>query len=209
MPARLRHACPAGLFALVALAIAACGGGSGTHTNSVASVVSAGTVTPRPPLPTRPPGSTPDDSIRTMDLRESAPVQALLKDTNGEFVQNDVIYGDLNGDGITDAVVPISSSGTQGTLAFVVLTVVDGKVRTLPMQKGDSSSGGIKVQVSAGKLVDVRAEFGPNDANCCPSRLRTTTYKWDGQQFVIDTSITSANPDASAKPTSSASAQPN
>jgi hypothetical protein len=201
MPVQLRHTGAACLFAMVAIAFSACGGGSGTKNNDVPTVIVSGSVTPRAPLPTRPPGATPDDSIRTMDLREAAPVQSLLTDTNGEFEQADVIYGDLNGDGVTDAVVPIASGGTQGTLAYVVLTLVAGNVQVMPMQKGETSSGGATVQVVGGKLVDMRAEFGPNDANCCPSMLRTTTYAWDGTQFVIESSTTTTNTTSAQKPT--------
>jgi hypothetical protein len=187
------------LIAAAALALSACGSSSSDTSSPTPDATSAAPTTGAGATPAT--SSTASGAIRAIDLKQTAPVQQLLKDTGGEFVQSQVIYGDLTGDGIDEAVVPVSSGGTMGDIAYVVLTPAGGGVAALPMAKGDTSSGGIAVSIDGGKLVDTRPQYGPNDPNCCPSLLRKTTYTWDGQQLAVASTASVPNPDAGVKGT--------
>ncbi len=188
------------LFALAAAGIYACGGGNSV-TPQTATVPATAPAT-MPPLATTPaPAGTVSSQIRSLDLKQTAPVQQLLKATGGQFVAAQVIYADLTGEGIEDAVVPIASGGTLGDIAYVVLAPTPNGVKALPMQKGVTSSGGIAVNVVAGKLIDTRPEYGPNDPNCCPSMLRETTYAWNGKELAVVSTVTVPNPTGGVKRT--------
>ncbi len=194
------------LVAFTALALYGCGNGSnGTGSaksatagaTDAASSTSVGTASDTTAVAT----GTVSSQIRSIDLKQTAPVQRLLQDTGGQFVQSEVLYGDLTGDGIEDAVVPISSGGTMGDIAYVVLTPSGSGVATVPMAKGGTTSGGVAVSIEGNKLIDTRPQYGPNDANCCPSLLRKTTYAWDGHQLAVASTASVPNPNAGVKGT--------
>ncbi|MBF6600896.1 MAG: hypothetical protein IVW36_10350 [Dehalococcoidia bacterium] len=188
------------LCLLATLVLAGCGGGGkAANATSTASSTTPFASTASPAAPTADAGR-----IRAVDLAQAAPVQTLVAGTGGAFVASQVIYGDLTGDGIDEAVVPLASGGTMGNIAYVVLTPSGSGVSALPLPKGDASSGGVAVSVVGGKLVDTRPQYGPNDPNCCPSMLRKTTYGWDGGKFVVASTETVTNPDAGAKGTPAA-----
>lgn len=189
-------------LAAVALFGAACGGGGSSSSHSTSTAASAATGTPGTSAT---PGSaaTASSAIRNLDLEHSAPVQQLIKDTGGQFVPSQVLYGDLTGDGVEEAVVPISSGGTMGDIAYVVLTPSGDGVAVLPLEKGDTVAGGVAVDIVDGKLVDTRPEYGPTDPECCPSMLHKTTYSWNGTKFVIASSQSIPNPNGGAKGTPS------
>ena len=143
--------------------------------------------------------------IRRVDLEQTAPVQQVLSSTGGQFVQSSVIYGDLTGDGVEEAVVPIASGGTLGNIAYVVLTQTDGGVMQLFASTPDpESAGGVDVSVENGQLVETRPIYGPTDPNCCPSQLRTTIYAWDGSKFAQQSTNTAPNPAGGVKSTPTA-----
>ena len=189
-------------LAAVALLGAACGGGGSSSSQSTATAPSVATGTPGAGT-TPMAGSTATDAIRSIDLEHSAPVQQAIKATGGQFVASQVLYGDLTGDGIEEAVVPVSSGGTMGDIAYVVLTPSDGGVAVLPMEQGDSATGSVTVDIVDGKLVDTRPEYGPTDPECCPSMLRKTAYAWNGSKFAIASSQSIPNPNGGAKGTPS------
>jgi len=135
-----------------------------------------------------------------IDLGNSAPVQKVMADSGGQFVQAEVIYADLTGDGTEAAVVPISSGGTMGDIAVVVLGTVGGGTRTL-LSDYPRSGRGMAVAVNAGKLVITEPVPGPNDPECCPSQLRKTTYGWNGVALVVESIDTMPNPNAGPKAT--------
>ncbi|HEY7801354.1 MAG TPA: hypothetical protein VIE40_01650 [Dehalococcoidia bacterium] len=203
---------PVAVFVLVcfaALVLYGCGSGSSSDAGSTtpgptdaASSTTTATVSGTTPVAT----GTVSSQIRSVDLKQSAPVQQLLKTTGGQFVQSEVLYGDLTGDGIEEAVVPISSGGTMGDIAYVVLTPSGSGVAAVPMAKGDTTSGGVAVSIDGGRLIDTRPQYGPNDPNCCPTLLRKTTYAWDGQQLSVASTASVPNPDAGVKGTPVATA---
>ena len=164
------------------------------------------------PSPTVPPivetaedaAKTPDVDIRTLDLEAAKDVQALLTQTGGLYEQENVIYVDLTGDGADEAIVPVSSGGTLGDIAFLVLTPMGGGTLALLTQARDTQTG-LTVEIVDGQLVETRPEPGSDDPECCPSMLRVTVYEWDGEALVVESEEVVPNPDAGANATPAAS----
>lgn len=186
------------VLSIAAAAFSACGGGGST------------TATPAPSRPAGTaavtPGATATSSlgIRTLDLSKDADVQGVLAATGGQYLQAGVIYGDLTGDGVDDAVVPISSGGTMGDIAFLVLGASGGATKTLLKEIPLGGSGGLSVAVVDGQIVMTQPIYGPDDPNCCPSGLRKTTYVWNGASFAVQSVKTDVNPAGGGKTTPSA-----
>ena len=175
--------------------IAGCGGGGGgTKTPStlrtpVATPSSAATAT------------TPTLGIRELDLSKVDDVAAIMSSTGGQFVQTSVIYADLKGDGVDEAIVPISSGGTMGDVAFLVLAASGSGTKTLLRELPLGGVGGIAVAVVGGQLVMTQAIYGPEDPNCCPGALRRTTYVWNGSSLAVQSIRTEVNPAGGGKKT--------
>ena len=164
------------LLALVALA-AACNDGDETPSASPTPVATA-TTTPVPAT------ATPVPDIRDEDLTQHAALQDFLA-AGGEVDANRIIFVDLTEDGVDDAIVPISSGGTGGDLAVVVLGYgPDGLEELLRVVPGEARS--IRAKVEAGQLVTTEGVYGPNDALCCPSQILTTWYGWHGTALVVE-----------------------
>lgn len=184
---------PALLFA------AACGGNGDDNGDDPTSTAPAATSTTIAETPE------PVDAgiIRTIDLEAHADVQAMVDETGGRYIQDNVIYADITDDGVDDAIVPITSGGTLGNLAFVVFRgVVDGAETLLSEQPAGTT--GIALRVEDGNLVVSEAVPGPDDPSCCPSMLRETTYAWNGAALALDSEVTIPNPDGGIKGTPAA-----
>ncbi len=188
------------LIVLAALAFAACRSSSSadqTPTPGHGTVPSSSAVaTSTAPGPT----ATPSRAIRLLDLKNSPPVQKVIAESGGQLVPAEVVYADLTGDGAEDAVVPISSGGTLGDIAFVVLGATGGNTRTL-VSEYPKGGRGLSVVVFGNKLVVTEAIPGPDDPECCPSQLRKTIYGWNGVTLAIESISTEPNPNAGPKAT--------
>jgi len=96
-----------------------------------------------------------------------------------------LLFGDLTGDGRLDAVVPVLGGGESGVVAYFVYAIVGGRVRDiLPVNDTDRAA----LSIEGGRLVEVTPVYRRGDARCCPSALRTTVMRWDGQQMVVRSS---------------------
>jgi len=190
---------PIAVALLAAVVLAGCrstSGGGKTPTpagSAAASATAAGTATPAPTV---------SSAIRSIDLQSSAAVKTLLADTGGQFVQSSVIYADLTGDSADEAIVPISSGGTLGDVAFVVFTM-RGDTVTVLLNEYPNDGRGLAVAVDGGKLVETQPLPGPDDPECCPSFLRKTTYAWNGTALTVESATTEVNPQGGAKGTPS------
>ncbi len=123
-------------------------------------------------------------------------VKALGQLGGGALVPADILYADLTGDRREEAVVPISSHGTLGNIAYLVFTMVDDEptpVLRRTLDRG-SAAGGLVVAVTDGTLVETAGEFGPEDPFCCPSGLRRTYFRWDGSFLQVEREERLANP---------------
>jgi len=114
-----------------------------------------------------------------------------------------IAYGDLDGDGKDEAIVPMIANICGGNMvtdeAVLVYTVKSGKLIQLPtfeyfdeacppISKGCTfdRSPGISVSYDAQKKsIVVETSFSTGeDAICCPSFYRQIWYKWNGKAFV-------------------------
>lgn len=162
---------------VLASLIAGCGGGGGDDATPTSPAETPAAT------PAASPG--PSSEIRGLDLLTLDPVQALLETTGGIYVQGSVLYADLTGDGAEDAVVPVSSGGTLGDIAFIVLALGDGGTETLITVEPDGG-GGISVSIEDGQVVTLEPAPGPDDPECCPGQFFRKVYVWDGSSLRLD-----------------------
>jgi hypothetical protein len=180
------------LTATFAVLFAACNGGGddATPTSSAGTPDATATASPEP--------RTPSSEIRGLDLASADAVQALLDTTGGTYVQDSVLYADLTDDGAEEAVVPVSSGGTLGDVAFIVLMLEDGAIETL-LTVGPDAGTGISVSIEDGKVITLEPVPGPDDPECCPSQFFQRVYAWDGSALRLDSSGFIDNPGSGDK----------
>ena len=116
-------------------------------------------------------------------------------------VPENIAYGDLDGDGREEAVVPIFANACGGTIItgerVLVYTLRGGRPTALPefdyVDKGCEKGKECGFTRSPVPLVKYDAEEKAvvienqyqteGDATCCPSLYRRTWYRWDGSGF--------------------------
>jgi hypothetical protein len=91
------------------------------------------------------------------------------------------VYGDLNGDGVADAVVLVNQEGpgNQVSVYLVAVLAANGTPHVTNPQFIDSPGHGVGVksfQIRNGKIVLDSLQVGPNDAMCCPTKRVVLTY---------------------------------
>lgn len=145
-------------------------------------------VTATPPITTPPTTGTPAPGldIRNEDLASRPEVTSYVSSAGGEPDPTRTLYGDLTGDGVDEAVLPISSGGTLGDLAQFVYGYVDGEVTLLLRALPQDPQSGISAEIEDGRLVTTEALYDEDDPRAEPNELRTVTYRWDGSSLVID-----------------------
>jgi hypothetical protein len=162
----------------------ACGPGTTSETD--------GTPTPEP---------TPADfaAIRDVDFTALPETEALLQRlASGRAVEAEVLYTDLTGDLQEEAVVPVTSDGTQGNIAYLVYTMDSGKPALILTRTLDrTTAGGLVMDTDdAGALLETAAVYGAEDPLCCPSQLRLTTFRWDGTVLQVAGEMKVDQPDS-------------
>jgi hypothetical protein len=144
--------------------------------------------------------STPADaaSIRRLDLSAAPATQTLLRQLAGGAVDEPaIIYADLTGDLREEAVVPVTSQGTLGNIAYIVLRLNAGKPEPILTRMLDRSApSGLKMSVQDGILVESAGVYGSDDPFCCPSLLRVTSFHWDGALLQVEREERVAQPSA-------------
>lgn len=122
--------------------------------------------------------------IFDVDFATAPDVADFTARAGGEVEQDAIIFADLTGDGEEEAIVPISSGGTAGDIAYFVYTMREGDLTLLLSVVPES--GRIQVELDPeGRLVDREPVYGPDDPECCPSRVRTRVYEWDGERLRV------------------------
>lgn len=183
-------AAPAGIAFVVAAALAAvlnvsCDGDEdGEQTQTPTATVAA--VTPS--------ATSPPEDIRDVDLTEQADVQAMLRRVGGEVVPADVLYADLTGDGLEEAVVPIFSGGTAGNLAFLVLSYQEDGLGAILSKVPEG--GSVRVSLKEGQLVESQPVYQEGDVPGFPTQIRNIYYKWDGEKLAVEREETVPSPHA-------------
>lgn len=112
----------------------------------------------------------------------------LAKDGGDEYKEGrQVVFADLNDDGVNDAVVLYTIEGQGGG---------NGYFQSLATFYADANgwnyrstlvvgSGVQNVQVLDAKRLALKVlSVGPDDANCCPSVESVEQYKWNGSTFI-------------------------
>jgi hypothetical protein len=134
--------------------------------------------------------------ISGVDFSQVPAVESLLEDSGGHLLPEEIILADLTGDGADEAVVPISSGGSGGDIAYAVFGDRGGELEELLQVKPEA--GRVTATVEDGVLVETQPIYAPEDPLCCPSQLRRTYYRWDGEELVVDREETESAP--SVKP---------
>jgi hypothetical protein len=152
---------------------AACGAGNGAK--------------PEKSPTAEPTGPADANAIHDIDFGQVAALKTLAAQSGGQIDAQSALYADLTKDGRDEAIVPITSGGTLGNVAYLVLTMRSGApVPILTATRDRSSPGGVFMTVEDGKLVKTLGKYGPEDPLCCPSELVKTTYRWDGSSLQVE-----------------------
>jgi len=170
---------------LAALTLVACGDCHEKAETRTPSATAQPTSSPAPP------------DIREIDLSQQPAVKALLQHLGGEVVANDILYADLTGDGREEAIVPISSGGTAGNLAFIVLGYRGGELDTLLSEVPAESS--VQVELEDHQLVELLPVYSPGDTPGFPSRIKKVHYIWKDGALVVGQEEVVENPNAPPK----------
>lgn len=128
-------------------------------------------------------------AIRKVDAGQVDSVQMLLRRlASGEIDSAEIVYADVTGDLREEAIVPISSRGTLGNIAYVVVAMRSGKPEVILTRTLDRSTagGGLKMEVRDGVLYETAGVYGEEDPLCCPSQLRVTAFHWDGSSLQVE-----------------------
>ena len=101
------------------------------------------------------------------------------------LVENVYVTGDLDGDGVPEAVVILwrSSGGTGSNTYVVVMARHNDEIRNI-----GTALIGDRVKLRGGKIVDGTItlevlQAGENDAMCCPTMLAVRTWSLQGSQL--------------------------
>jgi len=156
------------------------------------------TATPQTPMPSPTATASSPMDIRTVGLANQPDVKDFVQRLNGEVAPEEVIYADLTGDGLDDAVVPVSSGGTQGDVGFIVIGYLDGKLKAL---FSDAPAGGeVRVAVTGGQLVETLPVYAEGDMPGFPSNVKNIYYVWKDDRFVVDHEVISTAPNRPPRP---------
>ncbi len=98
--------------------------------------------------------------------------------------QGDVMYGDIDGDGLEEAVIRIESGGTAGTLGFMVFHQAPGMPYLAVVYPGYKI--GVHVENSGPNtwITVLTPFYFPGEANCCPTAITTDRYVLAGNTLM-------------------------
>jgi hypothetical protein len=145
------------------------------------------------------PEPTPADhsAIRLVDFASLDETQALLQRLgSGRVAEREILFQDLTGDMREEAVVPITSDGTLGNVAYLVYTMKsdDPELILTRTMDGTTASGLVMSIDDLGSLRETVGIYGNEDPLCCPSELRLTTFRWDGSALQVAGEVKEENP---------------
>jgi hypothetical protein len=136
-------------------------------------------------------------AIRDVDFESLPEMVALLERLgSGRVATEAVVYEDLTGDLREEAIVPITSDGTLGNVAYLVYSLRSGKPELILTRTMDrtTASGLVMGVDDFGTLTETVGVYGAEDPLCCPSVLRLTTFSWDGSALQVAGEVKEDNP---------------
>jgi hypothetical protein len=95
----------------------------------------------------------------------------------GGFVDPNVLFADLNGDGKEDAVVAVDSGGGAGIVALYVFSAGSGKDLQIVYRNQGLYRAAARINPGPA-LVYTVPQYKDGDELCCPSAYRETTLRW-------------------------------
>lgn len=116
------------------------------------------------------------------DPKTTSAVKALLE-SRGGFVAPEVVFGDLTGDGRSDAVVAVENAGAAGAVAVYVFST-DGEAEDSPLRAVFSSQRLYRASAEVaddGSLVVRTPGYAGGDDLCCPAKVVERVYAWSAK----------------------------
>lgn len=112
------------------------------------------------------------------DAKATGAIKQLLRDRGG-IVAPEIQFGDLTGDGRSDAVVLVDTGGAAGAVALYVFST-DGKSADSPLRAVYHSQQLYRASISiSGTSMIVRTPtYASGDDLCCPANVSQRTYDW-------------------------------
>jgi hypothetical protein len=154
--------------------------GTPTRTAMAPSPTPTPTAIPTPsptPLPTALPAprptsaAPPDHSIRSTDW-EAVLAGERINEGFGGYMLDNVVYADLDGDSVEEAMLPYHSGGTAGIYSYTVFS----QTASGPMEVGRVGSYKTGIEMQDGYLVSRVPIYAGWEANCCASGKLFTGY---------------------------------
>lgn len=99
----------------------------------------------------------------------------------GAPVYGEIEYGDLDGDGAEEAMIPLFSTGAAGRyLGFLLFHEGVTAPRLVAIEGGPN----VVAHIDGTTLVISRPLYAEGDSLCCPSAVQVSTYVLSGDQLV-------------------------
>lgn len=117
------------------------------------------------------------EAILTADAKVTPAVKAALADDRAFAAP--AAFGDLTGDGRSDAVVLVTTPGAAGAVAAYVLSANGDADAGLEVVYRSQALYRAGVRVSRGALVILTPDYARGDDLCCPAARLQRTYVYD------------------------------
>ena len=103
----------------------------------------------------------------------------------GGFVDPDIVFEDLTGEGRSDAVVAVHSGGSAGRIALFIFS--SGTGDDLKIVYRNQRLYRARVRVASTSVFYAVPDYDTGDELCCPARLRETELVWrsDRRRFGV------------------------
>lgn len=100
-------------------------------------------------------------------------------DVSGYPLFDDIGYGDIDGDGAEEAVIPLFSGGTAGTIGLLLYREAPDRPGLVLARSGYK----LDMTIEGGRLVLYEPAYVGFEPNCCPSASTVATYRLVGNRL--------------------------
>jgi hypothetical protein len=98
----------------------------------------------------------------------------------GGFVDKDILFADLTGEGKDDAVVAVDSGGNAGIVALYVFSAGSGTDLQIVYRNQGLYRAAARINPGPA-LVYSQPQYKDGDELCCPSAYLETTLRWSAK----------------------------